>query len=379
MTMTRKAICIFIPALIGGGAERVAVNLANAFTEEGREVHIVVIHGEGKYWDILSPKVKVFNLNCQRVRFAFRPFLHYLRTEKPRSILSFLQSCNVLAILANLLTLRKARLVISERTVYSKEKVLRSTFLNFLMRKTMAMFLYRFADDIVVVAKSAAEDLDAYAGFRKGRVKYIYNPTITSELLSLAQEKITHPWFGGQMPVILSAGRLHYQKNFPLLIEAFSELIKTTPARLMILGEGEDKEALEALIRQKGIASSVELAGFQKNPYQFMKHASLFVLSSRYEGLPNVLIEALACGTPVISTDCESGPREILDNGKYGMLVPVGDKQSLVDAMKECLSHPGKHKQMAAEFQNHAMKQYSREYAAGQYLNLLLNEGPHVH
>jgi glycosyltransferase involved in cell wall biosynthesis len=165
------------------------------------------------------------------------------------------------------------------------------------------------------------------------KFKVIYNPVVTAEMIEKGNEPIDHPWFELGIPVFVAAGRLRPQKDFPILIEAFHRVRQSRDARLIILGEGPDRGDLEALVARLDLGDSVALHGFTDNPYAFFSRAAAFVLSSRWEGLPTVLIEALSCGAPIIATDCPSGPREILADGRYGRLVPVGDAESLSGAI----------------------------------------------
>ena len=164
---------------------------------------------------------------------------------------------------------------------------------------------------------------------------------VTPELEDLAAETPAHPWLRDpKVPVCLAAGRLCPQKDYPTLIRAFATLAETRPLRLLILGDGPDRADLESLIRQLGLADRVALPGFAENPFSAMARAGVFVLSSAWEGLPGVLIQAMACGTPVVATDCPSGPREVLVDGRYGPLVPVGDPEALAQAIGETLDRP---------------------------------------
>jgi glycosyltransferase involved in cell wall biosynthesis len=208
--------------------------------------------------------------------------------------------------------------------------------------KVMPNFMrhcFPWADEIVAVSEGVADDFAAVTGLERSRITTIYNPVISTTLTEKAKEPVDHPWFApGQPPVVLAVGRLTKQKDFPTLIRAFDCLRRERPVRLMILGEGEERMALEGSIRQLGLNDSVSLPGFVDNPYPYLSRAGVFVLSSKWEGLPTVLIEALAVGVPVVSTDCKSGPREILDDGKYGQLVPVGDSAALAKAIEKALN-----------------------------------------
>jgi glycosyltransferase involved in cell wall biosynthesis len=198
---------------------------------------------------------------------------------------------------------------------------------------------YPWADGIIAVSQGVADDLGQITRLSSDRIQVIYNPIVLPELFTLAQEPVEHPWFKpGEPPVILGVGRLHPQKDFPTLIRAFAEVRKVQQARLMILGDGPERQALTTLVSELGLIEDVAFPGFVQNPYAYMSKAAVFVLSSAWEGLGNVLVEAMAIGTPVVSTNCESGPGEILDGGKYGRLVPVGDSRAIAQAITSVLA-----------------------------------------
>jgi glycosyltransferase involved in cell wall biosynthesis len=230
---------------------------------------------------------------------------------------------------------------------------------------------YLTADAIVTASGGVADDLAAHAGIPRQRITTVYNPVVGPDLLVNARSPVDHPWFApGEPPVILGVGRLHPQKDFATLIRAFAALRSERPLRLVILGAGTDSPygaGLRALASELGIAGDVALPGFAHNRLAFMSRAAVLVLSSRYEGLGNVLIEALACGTPVVSTDCPSGPREILDGGRFGPLVAVGDVAALARAIEQVLEHPP-----AAESLRARARLFTVEKSADAYLELLL-------
>jgi glycosyltransferase involved in cell wall biosynthesis len=193
---------------------------------------------------------------------------------------------------------------------------------------------------------------------------------MTSELSVLAEAPMKDPWLaGGEPPVILGVGRLATQKDFSTLLHAFARVRSQRPARLLILGEGDKRFELEALAQNLGLARDVRLPGYADNPFAYMRRCSVFVLSSAYEGLPTVLIEAMACGAPVVSTDCPSGPAEILEGGRYGCLVPIGDPDAMASAILTILQDAPdttRTRQRAEMF--------SIEASVDQYLNLLLGD-----
>jgi glycosyltransferase involved in cell wall biosynthesis len=264
----------------------------------------------------------------------------YLRHQKPDAMVAATRLINVVAVCAARLAGGSTRVVVSEHNppslALAGSRCWRRRYLPALMART-----YRFADAIVAVSRGVAADLVELTGLPPGRIKTIYNPVISEDITQMARMPLSHPWFApGQPPVILGAGRLVDQKDFPTLIRAFARLRRQRPARLVILGAAKDDVATDvaraALVQSAalhGVSDDVVLPGFTSNPFAFMARAAAFVLSSRYEGLPTVLIEALACGCPVVSTDCPGGVHEILAGGRFGKLVPVGDESAMAEAI----------------------------------------------
>ncbi len=340
---TTKRVAIFLPSLAGGGAERVMVTLANGFAALSMPVDLVVVQAEGEYLKDVSPEVRLVALGGSRVLLSLPALVGYLRRERPCVLLSALNHANLIALWARKLAGVDTRVVVSERNTLSydlnSEPASRAWLIPWLMRRS-----YPWADGIVAISTGVAEDLARSLGLARERIAVVYNPTVTESQQQLSRQPIDHPWFApGEPPVIIAVGRLTAQKDFSTLIRAFAAFRRTQPARLVILGEGELRGELEALISELDIVSDVAMPGFVTNPYAWMRQAALFVLSSAWEGFGNVLAEAMACGTPVVSTDCPSGPAEILEDGKWGRLVPVGDVPALTRAIAETLStesHP---------------------------------------
>lgn len=329
----KNLVALFLPSLRGGGAERVMVNLARGFRERGLLVDLVLAKAEGPYLADVPEGVRIIDLGAKRVLYALPKLVRYLRQEKPKAMLSTLTHANIVAIWARIMSRVPVRLVIREANTLSlsaqNAKDLRGK-----MMPMLVSFFYRCADVVVANSLGVANDLVTRIRLPRERIKVIYNPVITPEIFAKAEEPLHHPWFQlGEPPVILGVGRLTKQKDFPTLIRAFALVRRERQARLMILGEGEARPQLEALVQQLRLEHDVALPGFVENPYKYMKRAALFVLSSNWEGLPNALIEALALGTRVVSTDCPSGPSEILENGRWGSLVPVGDAKALAEAI----------------------------------------------
>lgn len=334
-------LALYVPSLRGGGAERAMVALANGFAARGLRVDLVLASAEGTYLSEISGDVRIIDLNAGRVSASLPGLVRYLRQERPATILSALNYANVIAVIAHQLARSQSRLVVSEHTnvlnFRSQPKSLRQRCVLPLMR-----WAYRKADAIVAVSQGVADDLARTIGLPRDRIAVVYNPVVTPDLERRAAEPLDHPWFGeGKAPVVLAVGRLTSAKDYPSLLRAFAKVRSERDCRLVILGEGELRPALDAVVQELRIVDSVEMPGFVDNPFQWMRQASLFVLSSAWEGLPTVLIEAMACGTPVVSTDCHSGPREILEDGRWGALVPVGDVDALAEQMAKALGSVG--------------------------------------
>lgn len=337
--MTR--IALFLPSLHGGGAERVMVTLANAIAGRGYAVDLVLATAEGPYRGDVSLDVRVVDLKAGRVIKALVPLVRYLRRERPVAMLAAQTHANVVALMGRNLARAPTRVVVSEHSTIS---IANGRARGLAARLTFASVprLYRKADGICTVSRAASADLVRFAGLRAASVQAIYNPFDLGRIARLAAYAVDDPWLKpGQPPVVLAIGRLAEAKDYPTLIRTFVQLRSRRPLRLLILGEGELRPMLEALVAQYGLtAEDVRMPGFVSNPFAYLARCATFVLSSRWEGLPGVLIEALACGAPVVSTDCPSGPHEILEGGRWGALVPVGDVDALAVAIAATLDTP---------------------------------------
>lgn len=331
-------IAIFLRCLIGGGVERVMVNLCRSFAERGLKVDLVLTRKDGVYLSEVPPEVQIVDLQAPWLLSSLPKLVNYLRQEQPLVLLSALHYPCEIALWAKRLSGVSTQVVVSEHNTLSLEAK-RSPQLTAQLTPIAARLFYPWADGIVAVSQSVAKDLAYATSLPLERIQVIYNPVVTPELVEKAKAPVEHPWFAaGEPPVILGVGRLREQKDFSTLIRAFAQVRQVRPARLVILGSGPEKQKLMALVDELNLKEDVALLGFDKNPYAYMARAGVFVLSSAWEGLPTVLIEAMAVGTPVVSTNCESGPEEILDSGKYGELVPVGDSEAMATAILSILS-----------------------------------------
>lgn len=333
MKGTKVAMLLF--NLAGGGAERAIINLANRLVDKGIRVDILLIEDNREYVFSISNKVNILKIDGFGKFLAILPLIFYIIDEKPSKVYSILDLANITNLLARIILGSRYQAFIGIQNYTSKH--IRSPFKKYI-EKILLRVLAPFADTIIAVSDGVANDLSNYINIPRSKIHVVYNPILTSEIERLAMKKNSHPWLQNKSSsVILSVGRLNAQKDFPTLIRAFNLLVKKRKARLIILGEGECRAEIEELITDLNLQEIVDLPGFENNPYSYFKNCDLFVLSSIYEGLPSVLLEALAIGCPIVSTDCESGPYEILEGGKYGELVPVGDYNAMAGAISRTL------------------------------------------
>jgi glycosyltransferase involved in cell wall biosynthesis len=361
--VTRGRIAFFLPSVRGGGAQRVIVNLVQGIVQRGEPVDVALAMADGVFMDHLPPQVRVVDLGAHRLIGGLLPLIRYLRRERPRVLVSSMSHANMVALWAAKLAGGSTPVMVTVHNTMSE-----STRADGGLEHRLLRTFYPWATWIVAVSRGAADDLARTTGLPRSRIEVVYNPVITPAILEQSRREPDHPWFApGEPPVILGVGRLTRQKDFLTLVRAFAEVRRRRPARLIILGEGEDRPALEALAAELGVRDDVALPGFRDNAPAYMARSALFVLSSAWEGLPTVLIEALAVGTPVVSTDCPSGPREILQEGRLGALVPVGDATALAAAMERALACP------EPSLPPDALTAFTLDAAVDHYLRLIEN------
>ena len=317
-------VAFFLPSLAGGGAERVCVNLAAGFLARGFDVDIVLANFSGELLDSIPASINIVDLRASRVISSLFPLANYLRLQSPAYLIAAPDHVNLIAIWAKMLarvgtsvaiTAHNQLSIVAERTPKLQEKII--PFLLWLFQSQ--------ANHIIAVSAGVANDLARTAHIRRDRISVVYNPAVPANLDELVEQPLFHPWFvDGQPPVILAVGRLVPQKDYPTLLRALAFLKPQRPARLVILGDGKLLVELRELSVQLGVDTDVDFHGFDLNPYRYMARCKVFSLSSAWEGFSLVLAEALACGAQIVSTDCPSGPAEILENGKYGRLSPCG-------------------------------------------------------
>lgn len=368
--MTRLAVLISFSG--EGGVERMVLNLIEGFAARGVEVDLLAIRADSAHLGSLPSGVRLIDLGVRHSGLAVWPLARYLRREAPAALLAAKDRAIRAAVLARALAGSRVRIVGRLGTNLSAALEDRSGVARWLRVAPMRR-LYRSVDCVVCVSEGVLEDTVRLAGMERARLRVIRNPVVTPRLAALAAETVDHPWVADdRVPLVLGAGRLTEQKDFPTLVRAFARLRRQRPARLVILGEGRHRARLLALAEELGVAADFDLPGFTPNPYAWMARAQLFVLSSAWEGSPNVLTEALALGVPSVATDCPSGPREVLDGGRFGALVAVGDDVALGEAMLRTLEAP-----LPPAVLQSAVSAYNRDAAAAAYLDALgLNAAP---
>ena len=360
---SKKKIAIFLPDLSGGGAEKVFVSLSTAFIERGFAVDMILIKKEGELLDTLDKRVQVIDINSKKIRGSFLPLLSYLRRHNPEVLIAVMWPLTVLAISAFRLSGCKGRLIVSDHNTLSLSTAKYSKYKKSVLAQTIK-WIYPLADIRLTVSEGVAADIKQLSGLFESKFNIINNP-IDMKIQSDAAENTVRGHFR-----IINVGSLKLQKNQALLIKAFAKLLEDIDAELVIVGDGELRGELEQLIAQLGLQDYVTLTGFKEDVAAEYIQSDLFVLSSDYEGFGNVIVEAMSAGVPVVATDCQSGPREILAEGKYGTLVPVGDVDALAKAMLQSLQqeHDGQVlRKRAADF--------SIEKIANQYLDVIFPEG----
>lgn len=370
--MPKLKVAFFLPHLADGGVARSSFILAGRFIQHGHSVDILTIHASQTMTIAPPDGARVIDLGAKRALRSIPSLVKYIRREQPSALISAQHFANVSAVLACSLARRDLKLVLTERLsideALKRDRGLSAKALPWLMR-----LLYGRADAVVANAGDSAAALAQFLGWSPGSVQTIYNPTFDPSIRLMAEEPVAESWFEpGERPVVLSVGRLEPQKDFGVLLRAFAAIRAKLECRLVIVGEGGDRASLEALAGELGVAGDVEFPGHRANPYSYMSRAALFVLSSSYEGLPNVVIEAQACGVPVLSTDCPTGPREILLDGTAGVLVPVGDGEAMAEEGVRLLTDRAFAQSLADEATAH-LSRFEPETCYQVYLELLEN------
>lgn len=363
--MSQKHISLLTINLSSGGAERIAINVANGLSEMGYNVDLVTFKAGGAFSAFLDSRVKIIDLNTKSTPWLqcrrSSPLRSYLASEKPDAVLSFGQKMNRCLIIAASLSGYKGKLIISERNRFTE--MFPNSIARFI-RWVQLRYLYKKADKCICVSNGVKDDFLEKKLLKDAQATVIYNPVA----MKGANDIVSHRWFSEKgLKVILGVGSLNSRKDFETLVRAFGILaVKDASLRLVILGEGSHRKKLDALAIKLKVKDKFDLPGFVPNAIPYIARSSVLVMSSLHEGFGNVLVEALACGTNVVSTECPSGPSEILDNGSYGWLVPVGNAEKMAEAINEALLKP-KNVVLLKE----RAKTFSLENGIKNYVNLI--------
>lgn len=333
-------IAIFVSTSGHSGVDRAMKHLIPELLGRGYHVDLLKVRRHGPDIRFSHPRLRIVDLGTRHTYSAVFAVARYLRENRPAVMLSDKDRVNRTALAARLLSGAATRLVFSSGTTISIDLAHRGAFERWLQRFSMGK-LYPYADQVIVTCAGVADDMAAYTGLARARILPVASPVIPDALLTQEFPRPDHPWFApGQPPVILGVGEICERKGFDVLLRAFARLRQDRPCRLMVLGKGARRESLLEMAATLGVADDFALPGYVDNPYAYMAHAALFAMTSRWEGLGFVLIEAMAVGTPVVSTDCPSGPSEVLHGGQFGGLVAVDDVDGLYRAIAETLRAP---------------------------------------
>ncbi len=333
-----RTLAFYLPALAGGGAERVVLDMCALMVARGHTTWLVLDRHTGELANQIPEGVNLAVLNAAKTVQAAPKLAAWLKAHRPDVLISSLPYNNLTAVVAQAMAGRKAKLVLWEHNMFTPHPLVRDK--RFRVLKLAARLMYGRSDRLLAVSNAVAEDLSGSTGVKRSRIEVIYNP-IEPAALDTLPDTPPHPWLAeGESPVIMSAGRLMKIKDFATLIRAFAAMSQTTSSRLIILGEGDERSALTALAQELGVVDRVLMPGFVQQPWKWMAHARVFALTSIQEGFGNVIVEALSCGVPVVSTDSGAGPAEILGYGEFGTVCEVGHIRQISEALERQIATP---------------------------------------
>lgn len=350
----------------GGTAIRI-INMANYFSQKEIHVDLITLHNkhQNPILEKLNSDIQLFPLQNNKKALLFVKLYSYIIKQKPQTLIALDTRASLIASWLTLfLKYARPKIIINICNSISKGNSKHKYSLQKRLRR-----IAKRTDTVITISKGLADQFTEVTGLDKKNIHVIYNPVVKASLFEKGSREVSHPWINQKnVPIILGIGRFTKQKDFPTLIKAFSIVRSYVQCKLIILGQGPDYYKLRKLTENLEINSDVDFPGFVENPYAFLSRASIFVSTSRWEGLSNVLIEALAFGIPTIATNCPEGPKEVLDNGKYGYLVPVGDEVAISKAILEHFNNPP-----SSEFIKHGSKQFNFDACCESYLQVILS------
>lgn len=330
-------ICFFPGHLDAGGVGRVVVNFTKGFVRRGAKVDVFVTREGGVYADNLPRTVRVFG-GAGDAKKSVLGLARYLRQERPDALYAARPHLNIVALISGCVSFTDCKVVVTEHSHVLPGSSAESLY-DLSMAK-LTKYLYPLADAIVAVSCSVARSVSERMDIPLSDVDVVYNPIVDPSTQYRSAPVKVHRWLRGKRKVVVGVGRLTKEKEFSTLISAIYELRKSTDAKLLILGDGEERQRLQRRIDRKGMSEAVEMVGHVDNPTAYMRGASVVALPSRSEGFGNVLVEAMAVGTPVVATQSSGGPVEILEDGRYGPLVPPGDPMALAEGLQQMIERP---------------------------------------
>lgn len=362
---TQRRLAVFLATSGHSGVDRIMGNLLPAIAERGIRVDLLHVKNHGPYIESRG-NLRIIELGTAHALSSLLPLVRYLKSERPDVLLSDKDRINRVSIAASKLSRVELKLFVRIGTTVSSNLESRKWY-DRTTQKISMKYLYPMADGVLTPSKGAAEDFATYIGFDRAMLNAIPSPVVTPDLIEKSKIPITHPWFlDPKIPVIVGMGELCSRKDFVTLIRAFGIIRQSIEAKLFIMGKGRQHEKLEGMAADMGLKGEIEFPGFIENPCSYLSKADLYVHSSRWEGSPVALMEAAALGIPLVSTDCPSGPREILDDGRYGKLVPVGDHRAMSMAILETLKNPPD-----PEFIRKAAEPYLLKSSTSRYIDVL--------
>jgi glycosyltransferase involved in cell wall biosynthesis len=339
-TLKGRSVTIYLPDMSGGGIERLQADLAPFFIGAGLRVTFLLGAARGVLLTQIPTDAAVVSLDASRQLAGLLPLARYLRRARPDILLVHLEHAAIISLWARVIACSATRIIVCQHAALSAQGQ-RNRWQYRILPSLFRLFLGS-ADRIVAVSAGVADGLSKSCGIARERITVIYNGVVGSDFALRRAAPVEHPWLSAEarVPVIVAAGRMVEQKDFATLLAAFAMVARDRDVRLVLLGDGPLRPSLQELALALGVSGWIDMPGFRANPLPYMRQAALVVLSSRFEGFGMVLAEALACGTPVVSTDCPHGPAEILDHGRYGRLTPVGDAAALARAILGTLDAP---------------------------------------
>jgi len=368
--MTKRLKILFVRPTLGyGGADRVTVNLLQAFDRSHFHCDIALMRAEGEFLDQIPSDVQLFDLKSKSLWSMWMPLKKLIAESDYDVIYSTCGGASMPMMLAAWLGSFKGITVVSERNILfppNKSKTKRRLMI------IIKAFLYKKATRVTAVSKGVAKECEEILGIAPNRIKVVYNPIVNNGLLKGAQEKVVHPFYDQYDKIILAVGRLEWQKDYDTLLKAFKKVIQVNDkVGLFILGKGALESHYRSIVSDMGLADNVCFAGFDKNPFKYMAASDVYVLSSRHEGMPGTLVQAMACGAACIATDCPTGPNELIVDGENGYLVKLGDHSAMAERMLRLLGSDNL-KSKFSKTAPLAVQKYSEKMGVMSYFDFLV-------